>query len=160
MRFTDEPFDKIPAQVALISYFSDERPLRYQAGLVDWRLNGKLSQLLMEGKLSGAWQEVTLFPSAGKISAEKIVMLGLGSSRDMNAMRFADTLVKMNEIVSKLHATEALCHLPGVQQNLLEPAAVAQTLQTWQGRVQETRTHWIISGSSTVFSQLNSFLAA
>jgi hypothetical protein len=48
-------WDRGPAaDVLAVPVWSDLRPLRGAAGLLDWRLCGRLSQLLREGRLCGA----------------------------------------------------------------------------------------------------------
>ena len=38
----------------VVPVWSDVRPLRGAAGLLDWRLCGRLSQMIREGRVSGA----------------------------------------------------------------------------------------------------------
>ena len=55
-------WDHCPGGDALVvPLWADVRPLRGAAGLLDWRLNGRLSQLLREGRLLGAAGEKLLF---------------------------------------------------------------------------------------------------
>jgi hypothetical protein len=44
LKITSDSLDEVQSQVALILSYQDIRPLRGQAGLVDWRLNGYLSR--------------------------------------------------------------------------------------------------------------------
>jgi hypothetical protein len=55
-------WDRCPGGDALVvPLWTDVRPLRGAAGLLDWRLNGRLSQLLREGRVEGATGEKLLF---------------------------------------------------------------------------------------------------
>ena len=85
--FTSEPFDRIPAQVAIASYFQDIRPLQGTSALVDWRLNGRISKLLHEGKLSGSYLETLMVPLRGRCKAGELLLFGLGPAADWNEAR-------------------------------------------------------------------------
>ena len=47
------PFERVPADLAVAGFFSDERPLRGAAGRADWRLCGTISELLVSGRMRG-----------------------------------------------------------------------------------------------------------
>jgi hypothetical protein len=55
-----ERIDIQECDVLVTGFFSDERPLRGSTGWIDWRLNGILSRLLIEKRLTGGWKETTL----------------------------------------------------------------------------------------------------
>jgi hypothetical protein len=65
-----------------LPFFRDERPLRGAAGLCDWRLCGRLSRMLVSGRLNGEWGEATLYPLnatvAHRLPFAQLVLLGLG----------------------------------------------------------------------------------
>ena len=73
-----------PPEALILTFFSDERPLRGAAGLCDWRLCGRLSRLLGAGRVRGSWGETTLYPStvngAARLPFGKLVLFGLGPS--------------------------------------------------------------------------------
>src|SRR5262249_59539619 len=53
----------------VVAFFSDERPLRESAGRADWRLCGRLSQLLAAGRLTGRRGEAVLVASSRRVAA-------------------------------------------------------------------------------------------
>lgn len=57
---------------------SDVRPLRGVAGFVDWRTNGALSRVLLNGSFSGARDEVLLAPTSGRLGPRRFFLFGLG----------------------------------------------------------------------------------
>jgi len=70
---------KLETEALIVSFFADVRPLKGLAGELDWLLCGSLSDLLLHQKLEGSLGEVALFTSRGKIPAQKIFLVGLGS---------------------------------------------------------------------------------
>ena len=73
---TDAPADTI---VALVP--QDERPLRGDAGRVDWRLCGRISDQLSSGYVSGAAGETVLLPAGRPLRAARLLLVGVGPSR-------------------------------------------------------------------------------
>ena len=78
LKITSDSLDEVDSQVALILSYSDIRPLKGQAGLVDWRLNGYLSSLIDQERFSGRIGEALLMPSHGRLGPNELMVLGLG----------------------------------------------------------------------------------
>jgi hypothetical protein len=72
------PVERVVAEVAVVAFFCAERPLRGSAGRADWRLCGRLSELLASGRLSGERGEALLVETAGGMRAPLLLALGLG----------------------------------------------------------------------------------
>ncbi len=72
---TEAPADTI---VALVP--ADERPLRGDAGRVDWRLCGRISGQLSSGFVSGAPGEAVLIPAGPPLHAHRVLLVGVGRS--------------------------------------------------------------------------------
>lgn len=83
-RLLSTDIDRIETEVVVLPFFSDERPLKGAAGLVDWRMGGKISKLINQGRISGEKGESTLLLPEYRISADKILMAGLGDSSRFN----------------------------------------------------------------------------
>jgi hypothetical protein len=66
------------ADLVVLSVFSDERPLRGLAGLLDWRVAGRISRLLRGERFVGHRGERTLLPSMMAGSPARWVLIGLG----------------------------------------------------------------------------------
>lgn len=69
---------KVEADAVIVGFYEDERPLKGQAGWLDWLLCGALSQLIIAGRMRGTVGDVALLTSRKKIPAEKIFLVGLG----------------------------------------------------------------------------------
>jgi hypothetical protein len=78
LELASAPLEAVPAELAVVAFFSDERPLRGGAGRADWRLCGALSRWVQRGVLHGAAGEAALAPSGGGIAAPRVMALGLG----------------------------------------------------------------------------------
>jgi hypothetical protein len=79
LKISNHPLDEIPSQLALVTAFEDVRPLKGRAGLVDWRLNGRLSKFIRESKFKGSKGEALLMPTRGRIDSEELLILGVGA---------------------------------------------------------------------------------
>lgn len=77
---THRPFDRIECPIATVPFFSDRLPLKAAAGLVDWRLNGRVSALVEQHKLVGASGECLIMPTEGRLKADALMFYGLGPS--------------------------------------------------------------------------------
>jgi len=85
LEFDPGPIERSRADVAVVPLFAAERPLRGSAGRVDWRLCGRLSQLIAAGRLEGARGEAVLVPTCGGLRAPLLIALGLGSRDGFDA---------------------------------------------------------------------------
>jgi hypothetical protein len=78
IRIETRPLERIEGDLVAVGLFSDQRPLRGAAGRVDWRLCALISRMLIEGHIRGAQGDALLVPSAGRLAAERVLILGLG----------------------------------------------------------------------------------
>jgi len=79
LTLTSKPIDEIFSRLALITAFEDVRPLKGTAGLVDWRLNGKLSRFFIQNKMKGSKGEALLLPTRGRLDSTELLVLGVGA---------------------------------------------------------------------------------
>ena len=77
-------WDEVEGGALLLTFFTDERPLRGAAGLADWRLCGRLSKLIKRGKVTGEAGESLLFPPGRRLPFTHVFLFGLGSSKEFN----------------------------------------------------------------------------
>jgi hypothetical protein len=75
----------VDAEAVVVGFHEDVRPLQGGAGMLDWVLCGALSRLIKEGRIRGALGEVALTTTAGKFSADKIFLIGMGRRSDASA---------------------------------------------------------------------------
>ncbi len=79
LQVVDLPADRLAGEAVAAFFFEDERPLRGPAAMLDWRLNGLLTRMLLEGRVSGKAGEHVLVSNNGKIKAEWVLFIGGGS---------------------------------------------------------------------------------
>lgn len=70
--------DALDVETVAIGLCSDVRPLAGAAGFIDWRMCGRLSDLLRKGTVTGAAGEKVLLPTGGMIPANRILLFGWG----------------------------------------------------------------------------------
>jgi len=93
--------------------YLDERPLRGLAGLVDWRLCGRLSDLIVRGRFDGECGERLLVPSHGRLAFEKIFVHGLGPREGVGVDRAKDVVDTMLTTLARADARSSVLVLPG-----------------------------------------------
>jgi len=74
-----------------VPLWADVRPLRGAAGLLDWRLNGRLSRLLREGRLEGVIGEKLLFFTT-RVPWRRVLTIGLGATTSFSEDAFRTSL--------------------------------------------------------------------
>lgn len=105
--------DALRCEALALPFFSDERPLRGPLGLVDWRMRGFVSRLLLKGTIAGAAFETVLIPARPKLSLDKLFLFGLGEQAPFTPADLAGHIDHMlNTLASARVRTTALV-LPG-----------------------------------------------
>jgi len=77
--------ERVRADLLAVPVFSDDRPLRGAAGRADWRLCGRLSRLVAEGRLGGQPGEAVLAATFGGLLVPLVLTLGAGPRRAFDA---------------------------------------------------------------------------
>jgi leucyl aminopeptidase len=147
-------WDQGPGGDALvIPIWSDVRPLRGAAGLLDWRLCGRLSQMIREGRLSGEQGEKLLHVT-GRLPWKRVLFIGIGESGSYTEGTFRTTIESALDALRGIGATSMAIALPGRDIDLVPPdRAVRDFLDLLNGR-EATGATWlekltIIDSSST-----------
>ena len=105
------PDTPVPELLAL-PVFSDERPLRGAAGIVDWRLCGRLSRLLIDGHVQATLGEATLYPGR-LLPFGKLLVFGMGPAKEFGDARFRRVARDLVRAVDKLAVKRWAIPLPG-----------------------------------------------
>jgi hypothetical protein len=113
--------DALKCDAIALPFFEDERPLRGAAGLADWRMCGRISRLLLRGRVRGARGERVLVPARPRLSCEKLFLFGLGARASFDDSVFAAAIADMLETLDGVHARNAAIALPGRSLEVLAP---------------------------------------
>ncbi len=107
--------DDCPGDLLVLTVFSDERPLPGLAGLADWRLCGALSRWFLNGFFSGGPGERVLYPTRGRLSHPKLMLLGLGPRAQHRTDRACLIAREGMAAGMALGATRVTCGLFGME---------------------------------------------
>lgn len=105
--------DAVRGEALAVGIFADLRPLRGASGLIDWRLGGFLSRQLQAGRVTGADRELTLVPTNGRLSIEKIVIVGLGSTGRFDGDVFEASCRTLLDALHEARVRSSFVALPG-----------------------------------------------
>ena len=124
---TMEALDQADAEALCLFVSEDERPLTGLAGLVDWRLSGRLSRMIRAGLVIGAAGEALLTPPGMRLAFKKLFVFGLGGARTDQelAARLADAMRRL----AQAGVRDAALQLPA----RLAPERGVQTLMEADG---------------------------
>jgi hypothetical protein len=87
---TSRPLERADGEIAVVGFFTDERPLRGGAARADWRLCGGLSRRIESGDLSGKSGEALLIGCGRALLAPRLLLLGLGERQHFDQLRVND----------------------------------------------------------------------
>jgi hypothetical protein len=114
-------WDRCPGgDVLVVPIWSDIRPLRGPTGLLDWRLCGKISQMIREGRVSGVAGEKLLLVT-GRVPWRRVLGIGAGSSGDFGDGACRATLDCALDAARGIGAAHVTIALPGRDIDLIKP---------------------------------------
>ncbi|MBX3209059.1 MAG: leucyl aminopeptidase [Labilithrix sp.] len=105
--------DETSAEVVACGIYRDERPLSGLAGLLDWRLAGRLSRLAQQGFLLGEVGELLAVPVRPRLPFDKLLVAGLGPRGAFGDATFRKVLERTMSALEGLHVKKAVVELPG-----------------------------------------------
>lgn len=105
--------DDESARLLILTFFADDRPLQGLPGLVDWRLNGRISKLIRTEFVDGHFREATLRPLDRRLPFAEVLLIGLGERADYDAERFETICRFAFGTVARLGTLDLAMQLPG-----------------------------------------------
>lgn len=128
--------DALRSEAMSVPFFEDERPLRGALGLVDWRTCGRVSRLILRGRLRGAADENTLIPIRPELPFEKLFLFGLGPHEAFGPETFDRAIVRMLDTLARAKVRASVLVLPGRALDLIEPqVAIGRFLDLADGNL-------------------------
>lgn len=125
--------DEIDSEVLACSVWSDARPSHGLAGLCDWRLAGRVSDLERRGHVTGDLGEVVMLPGKPRLTFDKILIFGAGPRAIFSEDTFTRLVTLMLTTMEDLSARVALVELPGRHDNLIAADRAADILLAHAG---------------------------
>lgn len=126
-----EPLARVHADVLVIGFFEDIRPLKGLAGQVDWLAKGALSRLIMSRRATGQLKEATLL-ALDTFSTPRILCMGLGKLSAYTYWTLHQTAELLIPMLRELRVGCAAVELLGVHGTSLDPAVAARTfVKAW-----------------------------
>jgi hypothetical protein len=114
-------WDQAPAgDLFAVPITTDIRPLRGPAGLLDWRLNGRLSHWLREERFAGEPGEKLLMPTQ-RVPWSAVLAVGVGASTAFDEERFRTALTLVLDTARGLRLQRLAIALPGRDLGKIEP---------------------------------------
>jgi hypothetical protein len=109
-----DPLDSLTGVDSVCLFVADDvRPLQGLAGLIDWRLCGGLSRVLLERFFTGAPGDKLLFPSDGRLTQERMFAFGLGHIGSLTRELLAQALFDAARTLRKAGVRGVALELPG-----------------------------------------------
>jgi hypothetical protein len=128
LRVLDLPADRLEGDAVAALFFQDVQPLHGPGALLDWRLNGALTDQLLQGKLSGKAGEHLLIPNNGKLGANWVLFIGGGRWASLKQEDYQNLLRHLLETCCQARFNRiaiGLAPLPGMAAVDLERMASA-----------------------------------
>jgi leucyl aminopeptidase len=145
LRRMDEP----TVELCACTLWSDERPLRGFAGLLDWRMGGRLSALLKSGFVSGEVGETLLVPGKPHVPFEKVLLVGLGARSGFGDGGFRRAVLHIARALEGMRVRRAVVELPGRATGMVEPEqAITMTLEC-VGASPEHDAWWLVEDAAS-----------
>jgi len=139
MILTARPLERTGGDIAVVGFFTDERPLRGGAARADWRLCGGLSRRIENGDLSGKAGEALLIGCGRALSAPRLLLLGLGERQRFGQSRVVEETQQAMGRCLKLGCTHVALAPLGVATDDIPrhaSALVAGLLAAWKQSAQ------------------------
>jgi hypothetical protein len=105
--------DRTRAGVLALFRFKEMRPLAGISSLVDWRLHGHLSRLIIDGFFKGDAEESLLIPLGRRLPQEYLLVVGLGDRAGFTEKSFDSCLKKLFDTARGVNRSEIAVALPG-----------------------------------------------
>jgi hypothetical protein len=121
-----ERLDMASAEVVVCTAWRDLRPCPGLAGLLDWRLAGRLSRLLREEFAFGALGEILCVPGRPRLPFDKVLVLGLGERAHFGPDTFRAAVGRLCTTLEGLRVRRAVVELPGRGDDAISPEVAAE----------------------------------
>ncbi len=126
--------DQLKSEALSLPMFADEHPPRGALGLVDWRLCGRISKLILRGQLTGVRGETVLVPARPRLTFEKLFIYGVGRRDEFDLDLYDATVERMLSTLTKVKVRASVLVLPGRSHGLVGAAEAMERFLRIAGR--------------------------
>jgi leucyl aminopeptidase len=119
---------KTKADAILLSVFEGVEKLSGDLVSVDKALDGEVTKLIKQGEIKGKLGEVTIIHSLGKIPDDRVVIVGLGKSKELTQDKIRIAVADTCRVLRKKGAKHIATTLVGVGANSITPQTSAQAI--------------------------------
>jgi hypothetical protein len=137
-------FDEPGLELCACGIWLDERPVRGLAGLLDWRLGGRLSSLLASGFVRGELGETLLVPGRPHVPFEKVLVVGLGARSAFGDSSFRRATLRVARALEGMRVRRAAVELPGRGGNAIEPEHAVALMLECVGASPDHDAWWLV----------------
>ena len=107
------PADRLEAESVVAFYFSDKKLLEGPAALLDWRLDGQLTRMLLSGDVLGKAGEHVMLQNNGKLKSDWELFVGGGQWAGLSEETHASLIRHMLKVASQAGFTKiSLAFMP------------------------------------------------
>jgi hypothetical protein len=106
-------------ELLLLPLFAEDRPPMGALGLVDYRLAGRVSELIQNGRIEPDLGSAYALPGRPKLGFERIVIVGAGSIVGFDRSVASRVALRMHEAAREVRARRATAELPGRARELI-----------------------------------------
>ncbi len=107
--------DQLDCDLLVLGSYEGERPPRGLTGLLDWRLNGWVSRLLLQARFAGRPSELLLFPCGHRVGPRRALLVGLGPEAELGEARLSDLLDFVWAAVGRMDSRSIAMPVLGVE---------------------------------------------
>ena len=130
IKITTASPDALNHDTLILGFFSDERPPRGYCGLVDWRLNGMISNAIAGGRISGIFLEKLACAFPERIRVSRLLMFGLGALSELTYDKLYNAGYEMARTVIGIGATDLALPVPAAGRGPLNLDGMTEALLT------------------------------
>ena len=122
--------DALSRETLILGFFSDERPPKGYCGLVDWRLNGRISTEIASGRISGSFLEKVACSFPGRIRVSRLLLIGMGALTELTDDRLYNAGFEIARTVNGIGATDLALPVPAAGRDPLKLPGMTEALVT------------------------------
>lgn len=137
--------DELKTDLLVTTLSESDRPPRGVSGLVDWRMNGFLSKMIIKGAIHGAEEECVLMPLHRRLPARRLLIVGTGPREKFTLSRARALGEALSKRIAKLGAIDVAVSIPPAvdEQQRGETARVVQGSMAKTALPEDFFLHWI-----------------